>query len=276
MKFRAITVILCIVLLLSVAGNVLVYATIDNDEKNVVAASETQVEAQNIKDGEKFIRENIAEQKEFALYGKADVATYENSAEYRQDRVFDYYVSDTYRYTVNNRGELVGWYDMTAMNADVKVKEKNTEEQTVDIARKVVDAELDIEIDDFELSLCYFNVSSKIYYLTFSKVYNDFVTADSVAVNLTDSGTVIEVNATWYGVFEDFDVNCIKGLTKDKIEDYVKVQILPTFSEVSDYEIKDILLRKINGEYVLELSVEVEYEADGVVNSVLNSWYYEI
>lgn len=274
MKIRVITIMLCIILSLSVIGNVLVYATIDKDKVNEI--SDADNEAQDVKIGEKFIEKNIEEQKNVVLSEKTDVATYENSVVYSQNRVLDYYVSDTCRYTFNRQGELVGWYDLYALNTSEKVKEEITKKQAADIARGVIGDELDIKTDELELTYCYFNESSGMYYLTYSKVYNGFIIADSISVNLTKGGTVVELNATWYGVFEDFDADCIKGLTKDKIEDYVKDQIIPMFSKVNSYEIQSIMLRKPNDEYVIELGVGIEYETDGEVTSVLNSWYYEI
>lgn len=217
-----------------------------------------------------YIRKGADSSKKIVLADQTQkTLTYKQSSKVSENEYVDIYLYDTDEYEINQDGKLVSFSAITAAgreeNAELMISEKEAIQVATEHIKKFYG-----DLPGYVLDYCNYNESVKNYLVTYSKQFGSagFVTADSCIVSVSKEGNIVYSIAPRPERFEGFSETLLKGITFEKMQEYVSDQMSAIYSsgEYLSYELDDNvwLKKRENGEFYLNLPTFI-FKSDDIV-----------
>ena len=270
-------IVLIVILLISIAGNIFVYAAIDHNDRITPAVLTEQ---------NKPLATTFSFKNE-----KAINITFKEIIENGVDNdLFVYSGSNSNEYWFNKYSNLVAFYNNdeniqdTAISLAYKNKDVITKEQVVEAAKSFITNKLGENITGFTVKSCNYSQSDGYYSIELHKTYgkDGFISGEGCLVKVYASGKIKFYSFPDVIQFTDFDKAKISDITSEHLNKYVESIMIETYGEsLSSFEISEVYLVKKNGEYVLSVlsaaHVEESISDDqSVTMTYAHEYFYEI
>ena len=269
---RKVILILSIILAVSVIAGLTVYAAVELDgeeKKPELAQTDEWVEREDVPKTITFTpkktNEDGSDEKEPVSDSSEDgskTLTYDTSRNLAPDDTVDVYKDenhDEYRFS---DGELTGYYNNDTAPWEKKKAEPITEEKAIEIAKKHIEENYDVDLTPYELEVSYnsdyYNVRYVIY---FGK--DGFISGPKIAVRVHESGEIIYSSNT-ARLHRGYDTDLLENLTMDELNAYAEKQLRATLEErLISFEIEYCEVKEKDGKIGLALYVAVERTFEG-------------
>lgn len=217
--------------------------------------------------GKYFADESVAEvidwkdgnEEHYTLY-------YTRSIEIIEGRNLHYYVDQNEReYTFDDDGRMISvggvgsTYDTMVLDESLDPSKRLDDETAITIASAYVIACVGEEkYEQYDDRSVHFDQEENAYHITFTQLYNGFISGPSCKAILWMQHQTVEVMDEEGEQYISFDPALLEGVTKETIEAYVKKRMERAYGEgrTPDYEISScILMLNTNDRYYLSIDV---------------------
>lgn len=292
MKNKRTIIALLGVLILSLIGTTVAYATLDTPsdkktsyqlayEKN--AEKDTSIEVFSIRnDAEK---ERILEMKD----GTSVKLAYDKTGNFTlKDKVDVYTDSDDNEYLYKDGDKFIGVilpdkeYSADSLMSNIGESEEFDEDRLKEMAFEYARNLYGDDFNNFELQSFDYLEDVDHYSIAFEETHgeNGFITGRSSVVSIKSDGTVRNcVMANRYDR-DNFDEKLLDGITEEKLEAYADKLAKASYGEIYiNSTVEHVEIVSINGAYCLEIGTIVEYQSDIPEDrnpDTVEMYYYEL
>ncbi len=280
-----IIVILVLLLAISLLASVTIFAYVDTNFKAI--PEDKPVEASKV---DIFIQREAEEKNKVVSNsdGKETPVSYDRTMNISMDEQVDIYVDDerneflfnkdgTIRSFIKSNSNATGSDKTEALTTDKASGSKK--DIAADFARKMYGEDL---FSKFKYKSTY-TMGGNMPVVEFSIVYDGFeyITGPTCAVTFNPDGTVAACQMPNYEKLAGFDPSLLKGVSKEKLDEFVKEQIYASRPGINDYTVKNYELCATSDGYAIKilatLKFDMTYEgAETMEFSSLEAFYYEL
>lgn len=292
MKNKILLLIVSVILVLSVAGSIMVFAgSFDKSELADDTNSVTLVEdlklstAKSIK-RESYERVGAEADKIIEFEGKNVEAVYESSHKDGFGKEYDVYKNDkNNKFTLDTEGNLVGFYKYHDADELLKLDNPNyvfevttvkTPDEAAEIAEKYLADTKGIDLSKLELQYSKLMDGMHVYYVCFTTKLGEFYTQDVYYVDISITGEVFSYSHKSEVVP---DISKVEPYTFDAVKARAVKDIEEAFGKgYVGCTITDIYAEALEEGDFFKVIAEVEYVPEGTSETLLVGYdiYYEI
>ena len=280
-----IIVILVLLLAVSLLVSVTIFAYVDTNFKAI--PEDKPVEASKV---DIFIQREVEEKNKVVSNsdGKETPVSYDRTMNISMDEQVDIYVDDERNEFLFNKDGTIRSFIKSSSNATGSDKtEALTADKTsgskkdiaADFARKMYGEDL---FGKFKYKSTY-TMGGDMPVVEFSIVYDGFeyITGPICSVTFNPDGTVAACQMPGYEKLADFDESLLKGISKEKLNEFVKEQIYVSHPGINDYTVKSYELCATSDGYAVKILAILKFDiafgdAEAEECSSLEVFYYEL
>lgn len=280
-----IIVILMLLLAVSLIASVSIFAYVDTNFKTIPEDKSGEVSKVDI-----FIKREVDEENKIVSSsdGKKTPVSYDRTMNISMNEQVDIYVDDNRNEFMFNKDGTIRSFIKSSSNDPASDKNDtfatdkasgSKKDIAADFARKMYGEDL---FSKFKYKSTY-TMGGNMPVVEFSIVYDGFeyITGPTCSVTFNPDGTVAACQMPNYEKLADFDPSLLKGISKEKLNEFVKEQIYASRPGINDYTVKSYELCATSDGYAVKILAILKFDiAFGDVEaeecSSLEVFYYEL
>ena len=280
-----IIVILVLLLAISLLASVTIFAYVDTNFKAIPEDKPVEPSKVDI-----FIQREVEEKNKVVSNsdGKETPVSYDRTMNISMDEQVDIYVDDERNEFLFNKDGTIRSFIKSNSNATGSDKNEafatdktsgSKKDIAADFARKMYGEDL---FGKFKYKSTY-TMGGNMPVVEFSIVYDGFeyITGPICSVTFNPDGTVAACQMPGYEKLADFNESLLKGISKEKLNEFTKEQIYAAYSTVTSYTVNSYELCMTPDGYAIKIVTNISYdvqfsEFDTMETTIVEVFYYEL